>query len=150
MSKFKQGDKVKVVSKPYWIDYNGSQVDVHGVDVGDVFEVYNTDSQGDVHVMDTDNVSRDFDINEACLELVPDSTPTDPDHYKRGGIEPIDYIEAQVWGEGFNRGNAVKYITRAGYKNPATAVEDLEKAKVYIDKEIARVKAKKAGPAEVK
>ena len=148
MSKFKQGDKVKVVSEPYWITEYGTHVDVFGVDVGDVFEVYNTDSVGDVHVMDTDNLSRDFDINEACLELVNDSTPTDPDHYKRGGIEPVDYIEAQGWGEGFNRGNAVKYITRAGYKNPETEVEDLEKAKVYIDKEIARVKAKKAGVVE--
>ena len=133
MSKFKQGDKVKVVSEPYWIDIYSNHVQVPGVDIGDVFTVIDTDYVKDVHLED------DFDINESCLELVEDSTPADPDHYKRGGIEPIDYIEAQGWGEGFNRGNEVKYITRAGYKNPDTAVEDLEKAKVYIDKEIARL-----------
>lgn len=134
MSKFKQGDKVKVIAEPFYLGWNGSHVVVAGVSIGDVFTVYNTDHRNDVYV------EEDYDINEACLELVTDSTPTDPDHYKRGGIEPIDYIESQGWGEGFNRGNAVKYITRAGHKNPDTAVEDLEKAKVYIDKEIARLK----------
>lgn len=147
MSKFKQGDKVKVVSEPYWITEYGTPVDVCGVDIGDVFEVLNTDDVKDVE-LHTAHGFASIDINEACLELVTDSTPTDPDHYKRGGIEPIDYIEAQGWGEGFNRGNAVKYITRAGYKNPDKEVEDLEKANVFIDKEIARVKAKKASGVE--
>ena len=146
MSKFKQGDKVKVVSEPYWVTEQGDHSQVTTVNIGDVFEVIHTDDVNDVEVRS--DVGVWWDINEACLELVTDSTPTDPDHYKRGGIEPIDYIEAQGWGEGFNRGNAVKYITRAGYKNPETEVEDLEKAKVYIDKEITRVKAKKASVVE--
>lgn len=146
MSKFKQGDKVKVVSEPYWVTEQGDHSQVTTVNIGDVFEVLHTDDVNDVKVCS--DVGGWWDINEACLELVTDSTPTDPDHYKRGGIEPIDYIEAQGWGEGFNRGNAVKYITRAGYKNPETEVEDLEKAKVYIDKEIARVKAEKASVVE--
>lgn len=57
-----------------------------------------------------------------------------PSHYNAhgSGIECIDVVE---W-MGFSLGNAVKYIWRAGLKNDA--VEDLEKARWYIDREIAR------------
>ena len=40
----------------------------------------------------------------------------------------------------FNRGNAVKYIARAGLKNKYTEIEDLEKANWYIIREIKRLK----------
>jgi hypothetical protein len=39
--------------------------------------------------------------------------------------------------------NAVKYISRAGVKDPAKLVEDLEKAKWYLEKRIALLKAPK-------
>ena len=61
-----------------------------------------------------------------------------PDHYRKDtGHEAIDVIEA--WGLGFSLGNAVKYIARAGLKGDA--VEDLEKARWYIDREIERRRA---------
>lgn len=51
-----------------------------------------------------------------------------PDHYNVGGIE--------AWGCGFNDGSAIKYIARYKYKgNP---IEDLKKARWYIDREIQR------------
>lgn len=56
----------------------------------------------------------------------------DPPHYKDGGIETIDFIEAKQLG--FNLGNAVKYISRAGKKNDA--LEDLKKARWYLNREI--------------
>lgn len=59
-----------------------------------------------------------------------------PKHYNVGGIEVIDAIEA--WGLGFNLGNVVKYIARADHKS--NAVEDLEKARWYLDREIQRRK----------
>lgn len=62
-----------------------------------------------------------------------------PSHYNMGGIEVIDAIEAWGFGEGFNRGNAIKYIARAGRKDPAKEVEDLKKARFYIDAEIMRL-----------
>ncbi len=40
----------------------------------------------------------------------------------------------------FNRGNAVKYLMRAGLKDPAKEVEDLQKAAWYIQDEIKRIK----------
>ena len=61
-----------------------------------------------------------------------------PSHYTDGKIEVIDFIEDKKLN--FNRGNAVKYIARAGKKNIANEVEDLEKAVWYINREIERLK----------
>jgi hypothetical protein len=55
-----------------------------------------------------------------------------PTHYKVGGIETIDFIEAKELG--YNLGNVVKYITRAGHKG--NRKEDLEKARWYLTREI--------------
>lgn len=67
-----------------------------------------------------------------------------PAYYSGGGIEVIDAIEAWGFGEGFNRGNAIKYIARAGRKDPAKEVEDLKKARFYIDAEINRLEREDA------
>lgn len=64
-----------------------------------------------------------------------------PSHYNqnKNGIEVIDIIEGQGWGAGFNRGNSIKYILRAGAKDPSKEIEDLEKAAWYINREIERL-----------
>lgn len=59
-----------------------------------------------------------------------------PKYYK-GKVEVIDVIEA--WGLNFHRGNAVKYIARAGKKDPTKEIEDLKKAEWYIHREIQRL-----------
>ena len=58
-----------------------------------------------------------------------------PRHYGGNGnaYETIKVIEA--WGLGFNLGNVVKYISRAGKKG--AEIEDLEKARWYLEREIA-------------
>ena len=54
-----------------------------------------------------------------------------PDHYlKNTGHEVIDVINA--WKLNFELGNAIKYIARAGKKDPNKEIEDLEKAVEYI------------------
>lgn len=57
-----------------------------------------------------------------------------PSHYTSGKIEVIDFIEDQKLA--FHLGNAVKYIARAGKKNPDKIQEDLEKAIWYIKRHI--------------
>ena len=57
-----------------------------------------------------------------------------PSHYNTGKIEVIDVIED--WNLNFNMGNAVKYVARADHKGKP--LEDLNKAKWYIEREIAR------------
>ncbi len=58
-----------------------------------------------------------------------------PSHYADGRrYEPIDVIED--WNLDFCLGNAVKYISRAGRKEPAKFIEDLQKAVWYLNYKI--------------
>lgn len=60
-----------------------------------------------------------------------------PFHYNQyEGLEIIDLTEQL----NFNKGNAVKYICRAGYKSGVDDVTDLEKAAWYIQREISRIR----------
>lgn len=60
-----------------------------------------------------------------------------PSHYKEGGLEAIDVINAYSHVRGsFALGNAVKYILRAGRKDPSKYVEDLKKAIWYLQNEV--------------
>jgi hypothetical protein len=61
-----------------------------------------------------------------------------PAHYKVGGIETIDFIEAKKLG--YNLGNVVKYVTRAGHKG--NRKEDLEKARWYLNRELENLSKK--------
>jgi len=58
-----------------------------------------------------------------------------PPHYNRGKIEVIDFIEDQELN--FSLGNALKYLCRAGAKPGVEALEDLRKARWYLEREIA-------------
>lgn len=60
-----------------------------------------------------------------------------PKHYNShpSGIECIEVVEHM----GFNLGNAIKYIWRAGLKGE-DAVKDLAKAKWYVERELTRLK----------
>jgi ribosomal protein S6 len=60
-----------------------------------------------------------------------------PAYYTFGVIEVMDAIEA--WALNFARGAVVKYVARAGRKDPAKEIEDLQKARWYLDREIARL-----------
>lgn len=57
-----------------------------------------------------------------------------PSHYTDGKFEVLDYILDKKLG--FCLGNAVKYISRAGKKDPNKKVEDLKKAVFYIERQI--------------
>ena len=60
-----------------------------------------------------------------------------PSHYTTGKIEVIDFIEDQKLP--MHLGNAVKYICRAGRKDPAKTKEDLEKAVWYLQRYVDHV-----------
>ena len=68
-----------------------------------------------------------------------------PTHYEAGGVECIEVIEALELG--FHVGNALKYIWRAGRKGGnERLLEDLQKARFYLDREIARLQARTGKP----
>lgn len=64
-----------------------------------------------------------------------------PKHYTRGKIEVIDFIEDQ--GLNYHKGNAIKYICRAGHKEGNTEMQDISKAVWYLNREIERIKNQK-------
>ncbi|MHC2090409.1 DUF3310 domain-containing protein [Methylobacterium sp. CM6244] len=74
-----------------------------------------------------------FRINEAAPS--PDVV-NHPEHYTShpSGVECITVVRHM----GFNVGNAIKYLWRAGLKTPS-AIEDLKKARWYVDDEIRRI-----------
>ena len=57
-----------------------------------------------------------------------------PAHYTDGKIEVIDFIEDKAFS--YHLGNAIKYISRAGKKDPDKTIEDLRKAIWYIERQI--------------
>ena len=73
------------------------------------------------------------DVNQAIAQH---DAVNHPPHYKVGGIETIDFIEAKKLG--YNLGNVVKYITRADHKG--NKLEDLRKAQWYLTREIETAK----------
>ena len=61
-----------------------------------------------------------------------------PSHYTDGKIEVIEFIEDKNLN--YHKGNAIKYICRAGKKDPQKEIEDLKKAIWYISREIRNLK----------
>jgi hypothetical protein len=82
-------------------------------------------------------VARSIEAPPVAVDISsPADTVDHPAHYKVGGIETIDFIEAKKLG--YNLGNVVKYITRADHKG--NKLEDLRKAQWYLTREIATLK----------
>lgn len=80
----------------------------------------------------------DFLHLENFLEKISDplEDPINPAHYRQG-IEVYDFITAYKLG--YELGNAVKYISRAGKKDPSKELEDLQKAKWYLNRKISEL-----------
>lgn len=57
-----------------------------------------------------------------------------PPHYKVGGVETINFIEAKCLD--YHLGNVVKYVTRAGLKPGNDYLKDLRKAQWYLERAI--------------
>lgn len=86
---------------------------------------------------DEDELDRALDIIGKKVSRGGDSVEH-PSHYNCGTIEVWDFIAD--WELNFDRGNAIKYICRAGSKDPTKEIQDLEKAIQYINHEIKMLK----------
>lgn len=76
-----------------------------------------------------------------------------PNHYNQyEGFEVMDVcrqLRSGADGDGnWYRGNVFKYLARAGWKNPNHELEDLEKSKHYLEREIERVKFREGAKKE--
>jgi hypothetical protein len=133
--------KARVIVGEYW--YEGR--------VGEVFKVFEIDDEGDAFVDPEDLSQRRF-IHRGSYEIVTeDETPKDnvnqPNHYTQSKFETIEVIEEITAGysDGFVAyalGNSLKYIARAPFKHGDGGLEDLKKAKRYIEFAIERIERK--------
>lgn len=79
---------------------------------------------------------------ERTARMMPAPGPVDvdvvnnPPHYTFSKIEVLDAIEA--WKLPYKLGQVVKYVARAAHKG--ALLQDLEKAKFYLDREIKQLK----------
>ena len=69
----------------------------------------------------------------AAITEIKNDIVNKPLHYTTGGVETLDFIEAKDLN--YRLGNVVKYVVRAGKKH-TDPVEDLKKARFYLDREI--------------
>jgi hypothetical protein len=76
----------------------------------------------------------ELEAAEKKLDLV-----NKPPHYTDGGVDTLKFIEAKDLN--YRLGNVVKYISRAGKKVGSDPVQDLEKARFYLEREIAARKS---------
>ena len=69
---------------------------------------------------------------QPCMSMRDNDPVNHPSHYTDGKVEVIEYIEDKNFG--YHLGNAVKYISRAGKKDPSKTKQDLAKAIWYINR----------------
>lgn len=83
---------------------------------------------------------KDSEIYEKVEEKkeVENDPVNHPSHYVDGNIEVMDFIEDKQLN--FARGNVIKYVSRAGKKDPNKELEDLKKSMWYLNREIERLK----------
>ena len=80
-------------------------------------------------------------LEERLDEVLAENNQTEhdpvnhPSHYTDGGIETLDFIVAKKLD--FFLGQVCKYISRAGKKDPDKELEDLKKARFYLDRKIS-------------
>ncbi len=96
------------------------------------------------------NGAEAVDVDGTALASVQatDHDPVNsPSHYTVGGIETRDFIAAKNLN--WDRGSAVKYIVRAGLKDPAKEAEDIEKAISCLKHDLARLHGQPKLPTPV-
>jgi hypothetical protein len=73
-------------------------------------------------------------VSDEVVDVINDVVNSPP-HYKTGGIEAIEGIEASMGPEayaGYLKGNIMKYMWR--YERKGKPIEDLKKARWYLDR----------------
>ena len=76
-------------------------------------------------------------IKDIKTENIENDPINHPSHYVDGNIEVMDFIEDKQLN--FARGNVIKYVSRAGKKDPNKELEDLRKGFWYLNREIERL-----------
>ena len=115
-------------SKGRWQDmFTSGNMEVGTPGVGNTADT--TLSSSWEHIEVNPDFPEDIEINSDHLD-----NKYDPQHYQRGKIQVWDFVADQKLD--FFKGNVVKYVCRAGTKSGESELDDLMKAKVYVEKAI--------------
>ena len=132
---FKNADEFKYLteSKQYKVTAETHSFFEIEDDLGDYLDIPKSDSIYDDSLYDYEVFDKyPLSDNISYWKPTPDNV-TSPSHYTNGNIETIDYLKdtlSKEQYEGFCRGNVLKYLSRYPHKN---GVEDLNKAKTYLE-----------------
>ena len=121
------GKEYEVIRRVEFEDFEKYKLTENVDQIGD-FVVEQDSEEGTMLTVDQ------YDVEEALSGKPTNNIVNHPSHYNKGKIEVIDFIEDQELG--FNLGNAVKYISRAGKKNVETYIQDLKKSIWYLEREV--------------
>jgi hypothetical protein len=130
---------------------------------------HHPDVQKVIEVVEADMKKRDNPLAESAFDQavareterlaekynvkIPAATPTEPDDYEKinrpqhyrisvGDGHPFDVIELiEALSLGFELGNALKYLVRAGRKPGVSEVEDLRKAAYYLTRRADQIQS---------
>lgn len=75
-----------------------------------------------------------IDLNKGGEVISTPDLVNNPPHYTDGGVDTLTYIEAKDLN--YRLGNVVKYVSRAGKKVSSDPLQDLMKARFYLQREI--------------
>jgi len=146
MGKFKAGDRVRCIVKDYWYDVIFNPDDEVTVIRGSSKNGGTFTGPDGVLLYDCrweliEQPSEELDFSGHIAPAGSDAVFR-PSHYARYPIEPITFITAN--GLGFLPGNVIKYVLRHDAKD---GLQDLQKARRYIDIMIEDVERKERGEA---
>lgn len=111
-------------------------------DINEMYRILNDACYDCKHFLKCERINKDIcDQFKKVAVFACEDVVNHPKHYADGKIEVIDFIEDKKLG--FCLGNAVKYIARAGKKDPTKEVEDLKKARWYIERRIKEIEEDK-------
>lgn len=146
-------DPIKVLTKEFDLElycFGCLYYDTcHGHNCDDAFVEYLEQNievnESDLKTVEIKEKANTKETLQETLDEVKEPVENDninhPSHYTDGNIEVMDFIEDKQLN--FARGNVIKYVSRAGKKNPNKELEDLKKAMWYLNREIERLEKEK-------
>ena len=124
-----------IVSKNKAFRFYSLNIEPHTSIVWKQIENPNLATDKEIEQVINEEYEKDSSINKDKQDMI------NPSHYKKGGIEAIDYMKAKSTPEEFKghlRLTALKYLSRYGQKD--NGLQELEKAKWYLDRLIQELK----------
>jgi hypothetical protein len=130
-----KGEVIVSKNKDFPVGFYSLNIEPHTSTIWKQIENPNLATDKEIEQVINEEYEKDSLINKDKQDMI------NPSHYKKGGIETIDYMKAKSTPEEFKghlRLTALKYLSRYGQKD--NELQELEKAKWYLDRLIQELK----------